>query len=255
MRYNFQENISITHAIHYILTTQYDNTCEKLYIGLFFLNLKKTFDTVCHDILLSKRDHYGIRGIALKLMNSYLQRKQYVLLNGVEYKMHCNTYGVPQGSTLDPLLFLTYFNDICNATQSLLRLFADDACFIRDHSNLVSLNNELNVGLAEVVKWCNAKKMTINPNICHCMVILPNSKDKIPNLTMKINNSIIHSSETVKYLGVIIDSKLFFAPHIKYIESKLTRANGTISRLKSTLPKGTLLKLYYALFQPHLLYG
>ena len=87
------------------------------------------------------------------------------------------------------------------------------------------------------------------------MVISPNSKDTTSNLTIKINNSIIHFSESVKYLGVIIDSKLSFASHIKYIESKLTRANGIIGRLKSTLPKDALLKLYYALFQPHLLYG
>ena len=183
--------------------------------------------------------------MALKLMNSYLQRKQYVLLNGKESKMQCNTYGVPQGFTLGPLLFLVYFNDMCNATQSLPRLFAGDACFICNHSNLVSLNNGLNVDIAEVVKWCSANKLTINPNKSHCVVIPPNSKDMTSNLTIKINNSIIDSSETLKYLGVIIDFKLSFASHIKYIQSKSTRANGIISRLKSTLPKDALLILYY----------
>ena len=59
----------------------------------------------------------------------------------------------------------------------------------------------------------------------------------------------------MKYLGVIIDSKLSFAPHIKYIESKLIRANGIISRLKFALLKDALLKLYYVVFQPHLLCG
>ena len=90
-QYGFQENISTTHAIHDILTTSYDNICEKLYTDFFFLDLKKVFDTVCYDILLPKLDHYEIKGMALKLMNSYLQRKQYVLLNGVESKMQCNT--------------------------------------------------------------------------------------------------------------------------------------------------------------------
>ena len=172
----------------------------------------------------------------------------------IKHVLFCS-YGVPQGSILGPLLFLIYFSDICNATQPLPRLFADDACFIRNHSNFVSLNNALNVNLADVVKWCNANKLTINPNKCHCMVIPSNSKDARSNPTIKTNNSIIHSSQTIKYLGVIIDSKLSFAPHIKYIEFKLTRANGIISRIKSTLPKDALLKLYYALFQPHFIYG
>ena len=74
----------------------------------------------------------------------------------------------------------------------------------------MSLNNELNVDLAEVVKWCNANKLTINPNKYHCMVIPPNSKDTTSNLTIKIDNSIIHSSETVKYQGVITQVDIKF---------------------------------------------
>ena len=85
------------------------------------------------------------------------------------------------------------------------------------------------------------------------MIIPPSTKDFTLDFTLKIDNTIIPSHETVKYLGVIIDSKLSFAPHIKYLESKLS--NGIISRLKSTLPNDALLKLYYALFQSHLLYG
>ena len=71
-QYGCQKNISTTRAIHDILTTSCDYICEKLYTGLFFLDLKKVVDTVCHDILLPKLDHNGIGGMALKLMNSYL---------------------------------------------------------------------------------------------------------------------------------------------------------------------------------------
>ena len=88
------------------------------------------------------------------------------------------------------------------------------------------------------------QKRKINPNKCRCMIIPSNSKDTISHFTTKINNSIIHSSKTVKYLGVKIDSKLSFALHIKYLETKLSRASGIISRLKSTLPKDASLKLY-----------
>ena len=87
--------------------------------------------------------------------------------------MQCNTYGVPQGFTLGTLLFLIYFNDVCNATQSLPRLFADDACFIRNHSNFVSLNNELNVDPAEFVKWCNQSSLYQScPTLSHFFSLL-----------------------------------------------------------------------------------
>ena len=73
-----------------------------------FFDLKKAFDTVCHRTLLSKLDHYGIRGSLLNLINSYLEREQFVNLNGVNSRTQRNNFGVPQESTLGPLLFLIY---------------------------------------------------------------------------------------------------------------------------------------------------
>ena len=72
-----------------------------------FIDLKKAFDTVNHKILLSKLEHYGIRGNILNWFESYLtDRKQYVYLNGHASKMKDIVCGVPQGSVLGPLLFL-----------------------------------------------------------------------------------------------------------------------------------------------------
>ena len=72
-QHGFQQGISTSHAILDILTTAFDNIDRNFYTGLIFLDLRKAFDTVSHDILLAKLDHYGIRGPALQLMNSFLQ--------------------------------------------------------------------------------------------------------------------------------------------------------------------------------------
>ena len=93
-----------------------------------FIGLKKAFDTVDHCILLSKLDHYGIRGNTLKLLESFLQgRTQYVCYGGFESHRGQVECGVPQGSVLGPLFFIIYVNDMVRVSNELIFvLFADD---------------------------------------------------------------------------------------------------------------------------------
>ena len=94
-----------------------------------FLDLKKAFDTVSHDILLDKLKHYGIRRIALKWFTSYCKdRKQFISVNNLNSDIYnLNQCGVLQGSVLGPLLFLIFINDIHNALLNIIiKLFAED---------------------------------------------------------------------------------------------------------------------------------
>ena len=128
LQFAFQENHSIDHVL-VSLTESVKNTLDNKRLGCgIFIDLQRAFDTVNHKILLSKLEHYGIRGCALEWFRSYLSdRKQYVSVNGKSSSLLTVSCGVTQGSVLGPLLFLVYINDLPNASKKLtFYLFADD---------------------------------------------------------------------------------------------------------------------------------
>ena len=96
-------------------------------LGIYF-NLQKAFDTVDHQILLSKLYHVGIRGVMCEWIQNYLMnRKQFSIVNCIQSFMGNIVCGVSQGSVLGPFLFLIYINDISRSVPGQsLKLFADD---------------------------------------------------------------------------------------------------------------------------------
>ena len=108
------------------------------YTAGVFVDLKKAFDTVDHNILLEKLDYYGIRGVAKDWFRSYLGNpKQYVTLNGSNSSFKAILTGVPQESVLGPLLFLISIKDLRKCVKySETYHFADDTNVLLSHNSL-----------------------------------------------------------------------------------------------------------------------
>ena len=144
------------------------NKIQPEYTLGIFCDLKKAFDTVDFEILLSKLDHYGFSGISNVWFRNYLTgRKQYVTINGQESEvkqLHC---GVPQGSVLGPLLFLIFINDLPNSSDLFTLLFADDTTFQISGHDLPSLFQTANDELNKANTWFQANKLTLNVSKVH----------------------------------------------------------------------------------------
>ena len=229
-------------------------------IGLF-LDLSKAFDCVDHEILLQKLYNLGIRGVALKLIKSYLNgRKQYVAIktnNGVIFSDYLiNDIGIPQGSILGPLFFIIYVHDLIIFNESIFMVqYADDTSFAvshKDKETLIQCTNEL---IDEVNLWFEENKLKLNAgktNILHF---------QLSAISRPLGNDItcddipLDIKSSASLLGLTIDDRLKFDTHIESLCTKLSRAVFALRCLKRKVDEGTLKQCYYAYFQSILAYG
>ena len=245
-------------------------------VGIF-LDLKKAFNVCSHDILLKKLKKFGIEGKAHDWFKSYLlNRKQKVDIMGNLSEETTINISVLQGTTLGPILFLCYINDIYNASSLATFLFADDTSCLAEHNNLNDLIVFVNCELQKLANWFRSNKMAVNISKTKYIIFRTKGKqidNNIPPVTFN-NNEIgvqndpnnISILERVyidnpeqehkyyKLLGVYLDEYLSFDKHVSYICAKLARANFCIKRAANKLSIKALTSLYYALVHPHLLY-
>ena len=240
------------------LTQLYDQLLTNLNnhetVCSIFLDLKKAFDSIHHSILLAKLEIYGIRGLPYKLIQSFLsQRQQYTMISGNKSETEDITCGVPQGSTLSPILFLIYINDFHLATTMNVNLFADDAQVSASNSSPALLESYVNEEFKKIFNWLNANQLCLNVKKTS-YIIFSNKKSSI-NFNITIGNQTISRVTKAKYLGITIDQNLTWRPHIQILKGKLASACWALYNLKSLVSSFTLKSIYYALVYQHLQYG
>lgn len=256
-QYGFRQN----HSTHMALLDMYDRLSTAIdrneYAVGVFIDLSKAFDTLNHNILLEKLEHYGVRGVASKLLQNYLKnRYQYVSLNGTSSTMREILCGVPQGSILGPLLFLVYINDIINCSNILqFILFADDTNLFHSDPNIWDLMKSLNEELMLLSNWFKSNKLSLNVKKTNYIIF---GRKRIPvsdaQFMLSIDGNVLEQVDNTKFLGVFIDSKLTWSKHIEHVSLKISKGLGIMGRLRNSLPMNILLTLYHTLLYPYLSY-
>lgn len=255
-QYGFRQGSSTLTATNELLEDIYGHLDNRRFSGALFLDLKKAFDTVNHELLLRKLERYGIRGIPNKLLRSYLSnRLQFVSVNGFSSDhLHIAT-GVPQGSILGPLLFLIFINDLPRMTwRGQIRLFADDTVLLYGNADSTRIAEDIKADLQCLLEYFKSNLLSLNLGKTNYM-IFHSAWRNVPVLPAVLVEDVeIQRVSVYKYLGLILDSKLNWELHIDHLKQKIAPICGALWKMSSFVPRTWLLKLYYTMVHSRLQY-
>ena len=241
------------------LTDQVTNYLDsgKLPISIF-LDLSNAFDTLDHSILLRKLKYHRVVTVPLNWFKRYLEdRFQFVDYDGTKSNITSFTTGVAQGSTLEPLLFIIYINDIHEATDNFKAiLYADDTnlttplCYFSpsltlNNIDIQQISDGINAELNDIFVWLCVNKLALNVKKTKYMLFHYRQCD-IGNLipSLKINDEPVERVTGFNFLGLTIDETLSWHPHVQKISNKISRTLGIMGRLKKFLPINILILMY-----------
>ena len=171
----FRKGHSTTEAIYYLFEKMNKSINTSEYCLNVFIDFSKAFDSIMHEILISKLSSFGISEATINLFRSYLSnRQQCVILNNHFSDSLPVLYGVPQGSVLGPTLFIMYVNDIFNILfNSSLKLYADDAVLTLSHKDPHFLLSRMSNDLDLFTKWAKTNKLPLmKPTQIICVLLL-----------------------------------------------------------------------------------
>ena len=254
-----QSGFRKSHSCHTALIKLTDTLYKELdngnLTGIVFIDFKKAFDLVDHDILLKKLQIYNFDKYTTKWFKSYLtarsQKVQFQtnISNAYEIKS-----GVPQGSIIGPLLFLLFINDLplfLNDTNS--DIFADDLTLSVSASNKKEIQNKCQLSLNQTNAWSHQNRMIVNQQKKECMLI--GSTQRMARLNDKsikliLNETPLNQISDHKVLGITIDQTLSWDIQIKIVCKNLTNKLSLLNKIKRYLPKDCRILYYNAYIQP-----
>ena len=179
-QFGFRKNKSTSSA----LTTVLDDVIGQLNRSetgiVAFLDFQKAFDTINHSLLLNKIKNAGVGNNTLRLLQNYLyNRKQRTKLHSEVSTLRDVSVGVPQGSTVGPLMFIIFINDLPNVLMNAKAvMYADDTVLYCSHVSKKLVRKGMQSDLDRVQNWCNRNRLTLNVKKTKIMTFMSDHKRK-----------------------------------------------------------------------------
>lgn len=252
-QHGFRHNQSCDTQLFELVTDLNDSLNNSRYTDAIFIDFSKAFDRVQHKRLMAKICNLQLDDKTTHWISGFpTKRVQSVKLKNIISSPRPVKSGVPQGSVLGPLLFLVYINDIGSNINSSLRLFADDCVIYKEitEPNDVTI---LQSDLTKLSEWCRLWQMEINVSKTK-HVRFSSVVDASPSEYV-INNLVIQTVPSIKYLGILFHYDLTWSSHVEYITGKALRKLGLLKRRLKLANKDTKLHAYNTVIRPTLEYA
>ncbi|KAK3109083.1 hypothetical protein FSP39_022693 [Pinctada imbricata] len=228
LQHGFREKRSCETQLIMLISELANNIQQGRQTDLILLDFSKAFDKVSRQKLIYKLYKYGVQGKNLGWIKGFLSnRSQKVVLDGNNSSNIPVTSGVPQGSVLGPVLFLTYINDLPEQVKSQVRLFADDTVVyitICKRGDSAQLQEDLH----NLETWEKAWDMEFNPSKCQ-VIRVSTSRNPIQT-KYSLHGQVLEATSSARYLGVDISCDLSWRTHIDRVTSTATKSLGFLRR-------------------------
>ena len=231
---------------------------ESKYTLAAFVDLRKAFDTVNHEILINKLHDFGLHENTIAWLSNYLTgRKQLCLANSTISDTRDVVCGVPQGSILGPMLFLLYINDLENHLDHCkLKLYADDTVLYSTNVDEASAHANVKQDMNLLFEWCNKNKLTVSIKKTKLMLFGTKSMLKrAKNFNVFIGNEKLQYVNNFMYLGVKLDSLFTFELHAKECCRQVSHKNFVLSKIRRYINANQAVTIYKSMIQPYFCYG
>jgi len=252
-QFGFKPNHSTIHQLHRVVDTISSSLEKKQYCAAAFLDVSQAFDRVWHDGLLFKLKKF-LPAPYFLLIKSYLSDRTFVVRQNSSYSNYFNiSAGVPQGSDIAPFLYNVFTHDIPKTSFTELGTYADDTAIVASHENPATASKMIQRHLNIIHLWTKRWKIKINESKSS-FITFTLKRETCPQVTM--NDISIPVCSEVKYLGLILDSKLTWNSHI-INKRKALNARLHLLRplLRSKMNINNKLLIYKSLLKPLWTYG
>ena len=254
----FRRKKSTVRAIYQALTKILSSIDSGKKTVALYLNLSRAFDSVDHGALVLKLETYGIRGIANKIIASYLSdRGQAVAVkdkNGdlITSEFGCVKRGVPQGLILGPLLYILYTNELPNIIPNTTQ-FADDTSVVLSLESGDDEAEKISDTLSVMETWFSANNLLLN--IDKTQIIKFSYQTNFISKKYANNNKFLETLPSAKFLGIQVDHRLDWKIHTDLLAGKIAGYCYALKVLSTEVNPETAIMAYHAFVHSQLKYG